>query len=67
MQAQHQTRICFVRHGETDWNVEKRMRGHTDIPLNAHGIMQADRLAKALLKTGCHTTTMGANRVSCAT
>ncbi|NCU93795.1 MAG: histidine phosphatase family protein, partial [Burkholderiaceae bacterium] len=54
MQAQHQTRICFVRHGETDWNVEKRMQGHTDIPLNAHGIMQADRLAKALLKTGQH-------------
>ena len=54
MQAQHQTRICFVRHGETDWNVEKRMQGHTDIPLNAHGVMQADRLAKALLKTRQH-------------
>ena len=48
------TKICFVRHGETDWNVEKRMQGHTDIPLNAHGVMQADRLAKALLKTGQH-------------
>ncbi len=48
------TKICFVRHGETDWNVEKRMQGHTDIPLNAHGVMQAERLAKALQRTGYH-------------
>ena len=47
MPTHHQTRICFVRHGETDWNVQKRMQGHTDIPLNAHGVMQAERLAKA--------------------
>ncbi|WP_108508861.1 histidine phosphatase family protein [Polynucleobacter acidiphobus] len=52
MPTHHQTRICFVRHGETDWNVEKRMQGHTDIPLNAHGVMQAERLAKVLLRTG---------------
>lgn len=52
MPTHHQTRICFVRHGETDWNVQKRMQGHTDIPLNAHGVMQAERLAKALLRTG---------------
>ena len=47
-------RLIIMRHGQTDWNVEKRMQGHTDIPLNAHGVMQADRLAKALLKTGQH-------------
>lgn len=46
------TKICFVRHGETDWNLEKRMQGHIDIPLNAHGVMQAKRLANALLRTG---------------
>lgn len=42
------TRFCLVRHGETDWNVERRLQGHTDIELNAHGIKQATQMAKAL-------------------
>ena len=44
------TRICFVRHGETNWNTERRMQGHIDIPLNANGISQAERLANALIR-----------------
>ncbi|WP_197712130.1 histidine phosphatase family protein [Polynucleobacter necessarius] len=25
------TRFCLVRHGETDWNAARRLRGHTAI------------------------------------
>ena len=39
------TRICIVRHGETDWNVEKRIQGHTDIHLNSTGRAQALAMA----------------------
>lgn len=42
------TRICIIRHGETDWNTIRRMQGHLDIPLNANGIEQARRAAIAL-------------------
>ncbi|MEX1165349.1 MAG: histidine phosphatase family protein [Hydrogenophaga sp.] len=42
------TRIIAVRHGETAWNRDTRIQGHTDIPLNAHGQWQAAQLALAL-------------------
>lgn len=42
------TRIVLVRHGETTWNRATRIQGHTDIPLSALGLAQADRLARAL-------------------
>ena len=37
-------KLYFVRHGETEWNVKKKIQGKTDIPLNENGIRQAKEL-----------------------
>ena len=41
-------RLYFIRHGETDWNRERRMQGMVDIPLNEKGRMLAEITAKQL-------------------
>ena len=41
-------RFCVVRHGETDWNVARRLQGHTDIALNAAGRLQAQATSAQL-------------------
>ena len=46
------TRICFVRHGETDWNVELRMQGQIDLALNARGEAQAAAVGR-YFERGC--------------
>jgi probable phosphoglycerate mutase len=42
------TTLLLVRHGETDWNAEGKLQGHTDRPLNEYGRRQAQALAGRL-------------------
>ncbi|MBV8621074.1 MAG: histidine phosphatase family protein [Curvibacter sp.] len=42
------TRIIAIRHGETAWNVDTRIQGQLDIPLNPLGQWQASRVGNAL-------------------
>ena len=46
------TRIVAIRHGETAWNVDTRIQGQLDVPLNDKGLWQARRLAQALADEG---------------
>jgi len=41
-------RVVLWRHGQTDWNVENRFQGHSDIPLNKVGHYQASEAAQVL-------------------
>lgn len=41
-------RLYFIRHGETDWNVEGRLQGQRDIPLNGRGRDQAAAVGRKL-------------------
>jgi uncharacterized phosphatase len=45
------TRLAIVRHGQTDWNLEKRIQGSTDIPLNTLGRAQAAETGLTLAGT----------------
>jgi len=47
-QANGSLRLYIARHGETDWNLEHRLQGSTDRPLNETGRRQAVELADAL-------------------
>lgn len=42
------TKLIFIRHGQTEWNLKKKYAGSTDIPLNQKGKAQARKLKKRL-------------------
>lgn len=42
------TRIILTRHGETEWNIERRVQGRLDSPLTEKGLTQARNLALRL-------------------
>ena len=48
MRQKEETEIILVRHGETQWNIEKRWQGHADSPLTEKGVYQAKAIANRL-------------------
>lgn len=50
-QLSHQS-IAVVRHGETDWNLARRIQGRTEVPLNETGRAQAAAAARMLASAG---------------
>ena len=44
----HSVRLVLWRHGQTQWNVEGRFQGQSDIPLDLVGEQQAERAARLL-------------------
>lgn len=44
------TRFIVVRHGETQWNVERRVQGRGDSPLTEAGLAQADAIGRRLAR-----------------
>jgi broad specificity phosphatase PhoE len=46
--------VYLVRHGLTDWNLQKRFQGHLDVPLSLDGLEQARRVAQWLRTQPVH-------------
>lgn len=45
-------RLILIRHGETEWNSDRRIQGSVDVPLSEKGVAQAEALAETLAGEG---------------
>lgn len=41
-------KLYLIRHGQTDWNLHKRVQGNTNLPLNTTGLAQARDLRRQI-------------------
>ena len=47
-------KLYFMRHGMTDWNIEDKIQGQADIPLNDFGKNQAEQASLAIYKNNVY-------------
>lgn len=52
--------ICLIRHGQTDWNLVKRLQGRENIPLNDTGRLQSEQLAEYFARAKAKGLSVGA-------
>ena len=50
--------VYLVRHGETQWNAERRIQGQSDSPLTAKGEQQAMQVATRAKELGISKSTV---------
>ncbi len=63
------TKIILVRHGETEWNVARRIQGYSDSPLTPTGVAQAQALGARLAQenfAAVHASDLGRVRQTVA-
>ena len=41
-------KFYLIRHGQTEWNVDGKIQGSTDIELNTEGLIQAAQLSEKI-------------------
>ena len=56
--------VYFMRHGQTDWNIRRKLQGQRDIPLNETGIAQAREAGERFAAAGLRFDTVMASPLS---